>query len=67
MILLAGGGYFFLAKNYKSQNTDTASVDTSCTTGINGNSGDNFCSNYHGISSKCTPHFANTYPDGCSK
>lgn len=67
VILIAAGGYFFLAKNYKSTSSDTAPETANCTTGVNGNNGDNFCSNYHGVSSKCTPHFDNTYPDGCSK
>lgn len=67
VILIVGGGYFFLAKNYKAANTDTIPDGTNCTIGINNNSGDNFCSNYHEVSSKCTPRFENTYPDGCSK
>lgn len=68
LMALAGGGYFFFIKSATpSAQTTTDPDQASCTTGIDGNSGDNYCSNYRGTSSKCQPGLVNTYLDGCTK
>lgn len=69
VILLIGGSYFLFNKYSKPvtiQPVNTAQV-VNCITGVDGNNGDNFCSNYHSASSKCQPRVENTYPDGCTK
>ena len=66
LIIIGVGGYFFLAGNYQSPKP-ASDQPVSCITGVNGNSGDNYCSNYHQSASKCLPHTDNTYPDGCTK
>lgn len=74
LIVLAAGGYFaytnFLQQPSapRTEETSTATVEaTNCLEGVNGNSGDNYCSNVHGSSSRCQPGFENNYPDGCTK
>lgn len=70
--LLIIGGYLFFRLvasrgNSNSESIPEETADSNCTTGINGNSGDNFCSNYHEISSKCRPGMSNNYADNCTK
>lgn len=75
VVLLISGGAIFLLKDqlFKfpvfngSQNSQQLPADVNCTTGFEGNTGNNFCSNYHGGSSQCKPGFAGDYPDGCTK
>lgn len=78
VLLILGGAIFLLkAKIFQlsipanSQNSkqqvQQSPQDANCTTGFEGNTGDNFCSNYHGGSSQCKPGFAGDYPDGCTK
>ncbi|MBI2085818.1 hypothetical protein HYT74_00595 [Candidatus Daviesbacteria bacterium] len=60
--------FIFKDKIFKSSVSSTQfPQDVSCTTGFEGNAGNNFCSNYHGGSSLCRPGFEGNYPDGCTK
>lgn len=50
-----------------AQTDSIGDTQVSCLTGIDGNAGDNYCSNYRGTASKCQPGFLDAYPDGCTK
>lgn len=77
VILLIAGGAIFLLKDkifklsgfstQTLQQTQQPPADVNCTTGFEGNTGNNFCSNYHGGSSLCRPGMEGNYPDGCTK
>lgn len=68
LMALAGGGYFLYTKYSKPVAQTVVNPDqASCTIGIDGNSGDNYCSNYRGTASKCRPGLPSTYSDGCTK
>lgn len=67
LVLLAAGGFFLFTKYYKPAAQNFPSEQTNCTTGLEGNSGDNYCSNTYKPSSKCLPRTENTYPDGCTQ
>jgi len=73
IVVLALGGFTALKLGIIPTSHQNNQVDlrepanASCTTGVDGNDGDNFCSNYRGSASKCTPGLPNTYPDGCSQ
>jgi hypothetical protein len=71
LILIVVGGFLVFKSLPKqspqaSQST-TETAEANCTDGLEGNKGDNFCSNYHEPSSKCLPRSESIYPDGCSK
>lgn len=77
IVLLVLGGVVFLFKDQilkpsasgaqTSQQTQQLPQDVNCTTGFEGNTGNNFCSNYHGGSSQCKPGMPDDYPDGCTR
>ena len=69
-LIFLGIGTFMYMKSTANTNSNQTLQETAgsnCNVGINGNNGDNFCSNYHETSSKCQPGFSNLYPDGCTK
>lgn len=71
--MLGVGGFFVYVKLIHPSTTPTIETplqntqNVSCTEGIDGNSGDNFCSNYHNPASKCQPGFPDNFADGCTQ